>query len=145
MENTVTATPPKMAFTLRAGVETDHAFIFSTLLRCFKHSSGFAKRIPERTFFTHHHQAIEKLLARATTRVLVVCDPTEANVIWGYAIGEPGIIHFVYVKKVFRRMGIAGALLADVDVNACVFTHWTDGWNDLLRRWPHAQYNPYLL
>jgi hypothetical protein len=53
---------------------------------------------------------LANLLTRAL--VLVCCDPEAPNVIWGFAIYEPGMLHFVYTKFALRRNGIAKALVA---------------------------------
>lgn len=127
----------------RRGLPEDVNCIYATWLRCYKHSSAFARRIPDRVFYEQHHAVVGRLLARA--EVLVVTPRGEPGVILGYSVTEPSVIHFVYVKKPFRRMGIATALLVHLDPNACVFTHWTEGWDFLHRKWPNAQYNPYML
>jgi hypothetical protein len=57
------------------------------------------------------------------------------------------------VKAPFRRLGIASLLLEPMQPNRCRFTHWTHkraqdamgDTDDLLRKWPGAVYNPYLL
>lgn len=130
-------------FALRAGLPEDHAFVFATWLRCYKRNSLFARRISNETFFRWHHLVIERILARSVIRVAHAADAPE--VILGYSVSEPGVVHFVYVKGSFRKLGIATALLGHLDPNACVFTHWTDGWEHLLRKWPNAEYNPYAI
>lgn len=130
-------------FATRAGRQEDMAFIFATWLQCYKHSSSFARHIPKKVYFEQHHAIVERLLARCEVLVCTLADSDSTIV--GYVVRGPGILHFVYVKKDFRRMGVASGLLVDVDPNAMVFTHWTEGFDLILRKWPHMQYNPYLL
>jgi GNAT superfamily N-acetyltransferase len=132
-------------FSLRPGGPDDLPFVFATWLRSYKRSSSFARRVPNDVFYKFHHQAIERILVRTSAQLRIAHAPDAPGVILGYAVTEPGVVHFVYVKGDFRRFGIGSALLAHVDVNACVFTHWTEGWDLLLKRWPQAQYNPYLI
>lgn len=129
---------------LRPGLQEDWPFIFATWLRCYRYSSAFAQHIPEPVFFRYHHAAIQRILDRgAQIRVAHLVD--DSSVILGYLVTEPGVIHFAYVKKAFRRHGIATDLFRGLDVNAHVFTHWTRDWNHMLKRWPEATYCPYLL
>lgn len=136
-------TAAQARFAFRRNVGADENFIFATWLRCYKHSSAFARRVPDKTFYLHHHAVVAGILDRAEVTVATLAD-SDSTII-GYSVREPGVLHFVYVKKAFRRMGVATQLLAGTDVNGCVFTHWTEGWDLLSKKWPNAQYNPYLL
>lgn len=129
---------------LRSGRSEDWPFIFATWLRCYRYSSAFAQHIQEPIFFRYHHAAIQRILERgAEVRIAHLAD--DPSVILGYLVTEPGVVHFAYVKKAFRRHGIASDLFHDLDVNSHVFTHWTRDWNHMLKRWPEATYNPYLI
>lgn len=130
-------------FDTRKGEPQDVNFIFATWLKSYKHSSAFASRIPDKLFFKGHHAVLERLLPRC--EVLITTLAGEPNTIIGYAVLEPSVIHFVYVKKPFRQMGVASGLLAHIDPNACIYTHETQMWRHLLLKWPNAQYNPYAL
>lgn len=130
-------------FDTRRGKPADANFIYATWLRCYKHSSRFARNIPDRIFFEQHHAVVARLLDRC--EVLIATPANDAETILGYSVTEPGTIHFVYVKKPFRRMGIAGALLAHLDPESCLHTHWTEGWDLLRSKWPNCEYNPYLI
>ena len=126
-------------FTIRPGQPADHAFVYATWLRCYKHSSGFARRISDGVFYKFHHEAIRRILERGAA--LRVCGP-DTETILGYSVSEGGTLHFVYVKKPFRRCGIARSLLAPPPL---LFTHWTKDWDLMLPNYPDAQYCPYLL
>jgi len=45
--------------------------------------------------------------------VVVVCDPEEPSVVWGFVVFEEGVLHYLYVKQAFRGLGIARALAAE--------------------------------
>lgn len=143
----------------RAAVPEDLAFVFSTWLNNFHHSSRFAKRINRRVFFAAHHLVIERLLARGA-EVTIAHPPGDPGVIVGYlcvehvpeGFGVAGVevpetvLHFAYTKGPFRRMGVMRTLLgaARVDLNACAFTHLTDDGEALWNRFPGAVHVPYL-
>lgn len=129
-------------FSTRAGLPEDLSFVYATWLRSYRHSSAFAKKITDRVFYLAHHAAIERILARGAT--VLVCTPADSpEVILGYAVTEGTTLHFVYVKKPFRRLGIASGLLAGEGPS--MFSHWTDDWDRIRDLWPHAEYNPYLI
>src|SRR5436309_249818 len=100
----------------RPGTDADWPFVFATWLRCYRYSSAFAKPIPEEVFFRFHHAVIQRILSRgASLRIAHLAD--EPGVILGYLVTEPGVVHFVYVKKPFRRNGIARSLFRGTDPN----------------------------
>ena len=51
-------------FELRLGVPMDQNFIFATWLRSYKHSSQFARRVPDRLFYKFHQAAIARMVFR---------------------------------------------------------------------------------
>lgn len=61
----------------------------------------------------------------------------------GYAITEKNILHFVYVKSVYRRQGIATALVGD---DKKWFTHLPGKTGELFfAKLPSMHFNPFLL
>lgn len=134
---------------VRQGCEADIPFIFSTWLRSYRDNSFFAKRIKNSIFFDGHHKVIEHLLQKPGLQVLVAHAGSDANTIFGYLVTEPAakVVHFAYVKKSFRRLGIAKALLDHfgADLNECQFTHWTFDLDSILPKFPLITYNPYAL
>jgi GNAT superfamily N-acetyltransferase len=99
-----------------------------------------------------HPPLIKRALVSGTC--LVACDNEDPTVVFGYVVGkyaaDGDVIHFLYVKKAFRKMGIAAELMKRFKRKdkAC-FTHYTRavkvkrkgsqmfGYEDLY-------YNPYL-
>ncbi len=110
-------------FNVRNANPDDFPLIFATWLRSYRHGGQFTRRIPERVYFARHHRVIERLLDSCSVRVAASAEDTD--VILGWAVLEPGCVHFVYVKPAFRRMGLASALLADVNWPATSYSHET--------------------
>lgn len=127
--------------------EADQAFVYSTWLRNYKYSSYFAKRIKPAIFFAGQHKVIDHLLAKPSTKVVVACDRNDADTIMGYLAFEPGVVHFVFVKDAYRKLGVATALFASqrIDVNQAKFTHWCFPVDELIRKFPDMTYDPYCL
>jgi len=133
-------------FEVRLSEPEDLNFIFATWLRSYRYSSSFAKRISNDTFYTWHHKVIERILGRGAL-ISVVCPKGDPSVILGYACAEmyegKPVIHFIYVKKAFRKMGAAKELLKDI--NEGLFTHWTQDSEWIVKKYPKFMYNPYLI
>jgi hypothetical protein len=144
---------------IREANQSDYPFIFSTWLRCYKHTSYFAKRIRNDVFFAYHHKIIEGILDRPKSIKQMAVLKNDPDVVIGYLIYEKLIkdtIHFIYLKKDWRGMGIREKLIEHekIDFNNCIFTHWTSvkkkngelcGWDKIVWEHPNAIYNPYLI
>jgi GNAT superfamily N-acetyltransferase len=87
---------------------------------------------------------------------LVACDTVDPNVIYGYlvkgtylegSLGEVPVVHYLYVKAAFRKMGIARTLVeaSKVPLDKFSFSHWTFAMDGLIERLPGAVYIPYLI
>jgi predicted GNAT family acetyltransferase len=130
---------------------TDEAFVYSTWLRNYKHSSYFAKRIRPVTFFAGHHNIASHILKKESVKVFVACPKDDIETILGYLVCEPDsdkqIIHFVFVKDAFRGLGVARALVeaSQIDINKIHFTHWTYPVDEFIRKYPDIIYDPYKL
>lgn len=121
-------------FIIREANESDHACIYATWLRSYRHSSSFARNVHEGVFFAQHHAIIEALLAQS--RVLIATIEEDTSVILGWCCYEPGesvaglevpaVVHYVYVKPSFRKSGVASKLLDGVVIDGAMYTHDTN-------------------
>lgn len=130
--------------------DTDQAFIYSTWLRNYKHSSYFAKRIKPAIFFAGHHKLVDHILSKPTTTTLIAHPRNDEDTILGYMVCEAlstPVVHFVFVKEAFRKMGVARALLkaSGMSVERLAFSHWTYPVDELIQKYPDLIYNPYAL
>lgn len=59
------------------------------------------------------HALCERLLKRSL--VLIACNPGNTDQIYGFLVVEPEVpvVHFLFVKKRFRRLGVAKDLMAN--------------------------------
>ena len=75
----------------------------------------FAQNMSNDTFFHHHKQVIEKILEKPDVHTIMIVEDTDLDHIYGYAVvenlGEAHIIHYVYVKHAYRKLGLAKTLL----------------------------------
>jgi GNAT superfamily N-acetyltransferase len=133
----------KQDFTIRVMKESDLSFIFNSWLKSFFHSSSFAKDIDKDIYYKYHKLVIERILSRLPT-VYVACDSTHLETVFGYILGEGEVLHFLYVKKDFRKLGIGTSLLEVYGVPEYI-SHLTKDAKKLSdKHKPKMRYNPYV-
>lgn len=95
------------------------AFVIDAWKRSFEGAP--AVRGAEREHYrTEMTRAIRRLCDHAEIRV--ACDPTDEDTIVGFVAFTGGELHYVYVKRDFRGLGIAKDLLKGVPITAYTFT-----------------------
>lgn len=99
-----------MPIHIREALASDIPFIFNSWLSVMRAETP--KDISNDIFFSNHHKLVEKALMRSRTCVAV--NPEDHNQIYGFIVGtkKPCVLHFAYVKGIFRRMGIANQLIS---------------------------------
>jgi GNAT superfamily N-acetyltransferase len=92
-----------------------------------------------------------------STITIVACDPVNDDVVYGFACGESGryigvespTLHYVWVRKPFRRRGIGTALVRKLFSNEepLIYTHITKAihYANLERKWNLVSYDPYYI
>lgn len=117
-------------------LEGDTAFIYSTWLRGLYFGNSWPKEvfqdprapidlyreIDADLFFNYYHEVIEKIISRKPTKISVCVLKEDEDVILGYSVSEPKILHWVFVKDAWRKLGIAKDLIPK-DIQ--VITHLT--------------------
>lgn len=116
----------------RTSTGLDVPFIFSSWLKSYAKARGLAGS-EKAAYFRAQHAVIDRLLQRS--QVLVACDPSDPGEVWGYCVNDTRAIHWVYVKQVFRRFGIATELLRQVVYDGPVLhSHQTRAGMPLVKR-----------
>lgn len=150
MQEEVAKSPPQLALTIRPAEPDDVAFIVGTWIEGYRRGSPWAHRLTNHVFFRHHQPVIALLLARSLS--IVACDPGDPRVIYGDLVYEPATpegpaVHWAYVKKAMRRLGVARRLLEasglPLDLAGVNVTHPTYTWFATRRAaGPGAQFSP---
>lgn len=147
---------PAMSMTsMHSEVETrdayleDVSFIFATWLKSYRYSSSFAKKISNEIYYARHHLVIDLILKRTGSKVLVAHPKGEPDVILGYVVTEKQtdgaeVVHYTYVKKPFRQMGIAAALWKNLTKKDYIITHYTTDADWLVKKY-NLTYDPYRI
>lgn len=112
-------------FKLRPAEETDLAYILDTWLEGM---AGEYRDVRKSDYEHEARRSILDILQRLTT-VVVIASPVDApSVIWAYLVAEPDALHWLYVRRTHRRLGIARRLFKSVTGDAPgphVVTHMT--------------------
>jgi len=140
-----------MIHQLRPRVDRDIPFIFRSWLMSAKEQALLA-RIPEQVFFHHHHAILEDLWQDTSVLWTVAANPADSTFIYGFAAVQMTdtipIVHYVYVRKNFRRLGIGSALLRAFKIvsGTTVFaSHYSGAGKQLCKKLDVLRvYNPYL-
>lgn len=96
--------------------EGDLNFIRSSWLRSNARTVPQAL-VPSDAYFELHWEVAMGLLERPAVRCVMATDPNDDDHLVGWACGEPAgaarrpLLHFAYVKKPFRRHGVARLLV----------------------------------
>jgi GNAT superfamily N-acetyltransferase len=143
-------------FRVRGRHVDDTELLFSSWLKSNLANVAY-KQMPPETYWYQHHRIIESYMDDATTAWVIAHAPDDPRFIYGWICGQVArrpdesvspVVHFVYVKQDFRRLGVASQLLKLMGVNqhvAAITTHRTARGDQLLESMKAVQlYNPYL-
>lgn len=127
--------------TTRDYAPADHPFIMSTFLRGLYYGDSWFSEIKKSIFMPNYHHVIEALLKKPTTRIRVACLVEDKDVILGYCVFSAGTVHYSFVKKAWRNIGIAKSLLP-MDIKQV--THLTKVGLDITKKkgW---DFNPFAI
>lgn len=113
---------------IREATEADVAFIFKSWLKTFR-QADFATNITKTVYYAEHHKVLEQLLKKQKT--LIACNQEDPNQIYGFIcadyVDNIFCAHFIYVKHIYRKLGIANMLLNSYDHDptlASIYTHY---------------------
>lgn len=84
---------------------------------------------------------IRKVLAHSVTRIEVLCAQDHQDQVFAWVCDQPGVLHYIFVKPAFRRMGLATRLLLPPWK---FHTHETEAGRKLCAKFPKSTFDPYL-
>jgi hypothetical protein len=129
-------------YDVRDGKAEDLSFILATFLRGLYYGDSWFSLIPKAVFMANYKPVIEALLRKNVVKV--ACLKEDPDVILGYSILSPDLstIHWVQVKSIWRRKGIAKSLVPQYPIQV---THLTKLGLSLLPKFQDCQFNPFAL
>jgi ribosomal protein S18 acetylase RimI-like enzyme len=131
---------------IRSYLPEDTNFLYNSWLKSFRESINC---IENEIFFKNHTKLLDKILK--VSEVFIACNPEDEDQIFGYVVrqklGEISIIHYIYVKHTYRRLGFGNMMMdlfkAGQDIPH-VTTHHTRMMDVVGEKW-NLVFDPYLL
>lgn len=131
--------------------ENEKAFIYNSWLKSFGKSAE-ARRMIGRVYFQGYENIINKI-KDSNAYVALALNPDDSDQILGYLVFSfddeiaLSVIHYVYVKEAFRKLGIAKKLLEAVHEKpkeeAIICTFANDIFDELKDKYL-LTYNPFM-
>lgn len=120
---------------------SDKNFILATFLRGLFYGESWFSLIDKKIFMEHYHKVVEYILNKPGISIKIACLSEDADVILGYAIYENDKLHWTFVKKNWRNIGIAKDL---VPSNITTVTHLTKVGLSIIHK-KSLQFNPFSI
>lgn len=103
---------------VRDYVEGDKNFIFVSWNKGMRYSNDDLATIPVEDYNRRFQKVFDELWTNPSITKKVACLPDDHDVILGYAVYQGTILHWVFVKDAWRKMGIARDLVPG-DIKTC--------------------------
>lgn len=124
---------------------SDINFILSTWLMGIYYGNSWFREIDKDVFMAHYHDVIVNILNTKTTKVELIALKEDEDTVLGYSVishaHQKPVLHWVFVKKAWRNLGIAKRLV-DEEIDIC--THMTAIGLKLKQKRPMV-FNPFLI
>lgn len=129
---------------MRNYLPEDEAFVMATFLRGLYYGDSWFSYVPKDIFMNNYKKIAAAIISRSTNTVKIACLKEDPSVILGYSIlsADYETVHFVFVKKAWRKQGIASGL---VPKTAKAVTHLTHLGRQLMPKLKDSVFNPFAL
>lgn len=95
---------------MRDAIPNDIPFIYNSWTTSYRHISPLRTYISDPVFYKEYLCVIDSILANPNTKTLVACSIEDREIVFGYCIYGPDLLHYMLIKEPFRRFGIAKQL-----------------------------------
>lgn len=133
---------------IRTAVKDDLHFIYSNWMTFMRYRSNLGKTCKATVFLKEYIKVIDYILDQDTTSVWIAYPMVEPEVIVGYCVVDYPVVHFAYVKRPFRNLGITKSLLQTAGFRPgqkIEFTNTTLDIAGLRHMHDELEYNPFKL
>lgn len=107
-------------YTVRDYSPSDHNAIYKAWLAHAYYDNEMFRLMPHPLFRQRYAPVLDRIISQATVKV--ACLIEDADAIVGFAVYRGDVLHFVAVKKPWRKLGVATAL---VPAGISTYTHVT--------------------
>lgn len=118
------------------------AFIYSNWMNSLRFGNDYFKLTQSATFYDAYGKYITDIMHREDARVRVCVLSDDEDTALGFSVDEKDILHYVYVKKECRKMGIANFLVVRGFKTISHITHI--GLSIWQEKYPTINLNPFL-
>lgn len=116
----------RMSVIIREYAVGDRPLVADAWLNVLRSTSRETKRSEWHNFRSARGAEIDAILDDPRTKIRIAAPPDDDVTCFGFFVWRPPeVLHMIFVKKPFRRAGIARQLLEGVQVEGATFTHWT--------------------
>lgn len=136
-------------FKMRKMVDGDVNFILSSWAKSYRTTKN-NRRMVNGVYYPNTTKVITEIMTRAEKIVIYNPEPGKKDHIFGYAIfeyiGDLLVIHFIYIKHMYRRLGIVSEIIKRLkknDVLPIICTFATDIF-DIKKDDYNLMYNPFM-
>lgn len=120
----------------------DLNFIYATWLKGLRYGNDWFGFITKEAYFTFYHRIIELLTQKPGVMIKIACLKDDPDVILGYSVSEGFVLHWVFVKSAWRKIGIAKDLCPEFKS----VSHITDmAKSILITKFPQVEFNPFVV
>lgn len=98
-------------------IESDRPFVFSSWLRGLKIGNDLYGQIDPECYEKGQTIVIEHILKQASTTI--ACLKEDKDVLLGYSVTRKDNIDWIYIKKLWRELGLAKELLKHITPRSC--------------------------
>lgn len=142
---TETTSSTRPEFVIRHGENGDEGFAAKCWVDTARGSTTATRNVDSGLFNEWHYSVVGNLLSRCQLRIAAPPND-DVGEIYGFVLYEPTAIHMVYVKKTWRKFGIAKRLLGSMLEGDICFSTWSqDVGSWILSKYRNARYVPYWL
>ena len=129
--------------TSRSALPSDMPFIYATWLNGQYYGHAYFRAMDKASYYQHYGEYVRRVLASPRTRVHVLTDAGDTDLILGYAISSEDCLYWAFTKKACRRMGLMRSLLLGPLASVKTTTALTVLGEKLLRK-RNWTFNPWI-
>lgn len=115
--------------------------ILAKYLRSLRHTNDYFKKVDAAFFFKYQTEIIQDIMLRANAYIKLAVLSDDNDVVLGWSLMEPTILHYVWVGADYRNLKIGSILTSDA---FHTITHYTkSGFSIWQKKFPNVVFNPY--
>lgn len=133
---------------LRGPIKEDIPFIYKLWGEALFHDHTLSHGVDRRLSKAAWVKVVDRILESPDTTIVVASPPEDIIVIYGIAIFQPKVLHYIFTRQNLRKMGMGKSLAphlfdgGDGGVSVTLKNQYIDA---IAAKRSHITYNPFLL